>query len=60
MPVNKIAHIALSNFRDFALVHVEHVSMFTSHIHHIYYNTLLNSNGNVQKKWNGTSRWMMC
>jgi hypothetical protein len=35
--VNEIAPIALSNFGDFAYVHVEHVPMFTPHIHHIYY-----------------------
>ncbi len=51
MLVNEIAPIALSNFGDFAYIHVEHVPMFTPHIHHIYYDALLNANGDVQKKW---------
>ena len=51
MLVNEIAPIALSNFRDFAYVHDEHVHVFTPHIHHIYYDALLNANGDVQKKW---------
>jgi hypothetical protein len=50
--VSEIAHIALSNSRDFAYVHVEHAPMFTPHIHHIYYDALLNANGDVQTKWN--------
>ncbi len=51
MLVNEIAPIALSHFGDFAYIHVEHVPMFTPHIHHIYYDKLLNANGDVQKKW---------
>jgi hypothetical protein len=51
MLVNEIAPLALSNFGDFAYIHVEHVPMFTPHIHHIYYEALLNANGDVQKKW---------
>nr|XP_051183961.1 uncharacterized protein LOC127297785 [Lolium perenne] len=52
MLVNEIAPIALSNFGDFAYIHVDHVPMFTPHIHHIYYDAWLNANGDVQKKWN--------
>nr|XP_051228399.1 uncharacterized protein LOC127345890 [Lolium perenne] len=51
MLVNEIAPIALSHFGDFAYIHVEHVPMFTPHIHHIYYDASLNANGDVQKKW---------
>nr|XP_051184036.1 uncharacterized protein LOC127298121 isoform X2 [Lolium perenne] len=51
MLVNEIAPIALSQFGDFAYIHVEHVPMFTPHIHHIYYGKFLNANGDVQKKW---------
>nr|XP_051205535.1 uncharacterized protein LOC127319596 [Lolium perenne] len=51
MLVNEIAPIALSNFGDFAYIHVEHVPKFSSHIHHVYYNILLPANGDVQKKW---------
>ena len=50
MLVNEIAPIALSNFGDFAYIHVEHVPMFAPHIHHINYDALLNANGDVQKK----------
>jgi hypothetical protein len=50
--VNEIVPIAISNNGNFALTHVEHVHMFTPHIHHIYYDKLLNGNGDVQKKWN--------
>nr|XP_051180964.1 uncharacterized protein LOC127295095 isoform X2 [Lolium perenne]XP_051180965.1 uncharacterized protein LOC127295095 isoform X3 [Lolium perenne] len=49
--VSEIAPIALSNFGDFAYIHVDHVPMFTPHIHHIYYDALLNANGDVQKRW---------
>jgi hypothetical protein len=49
--VNEIAPIALSNFGDFAYIHDEHVHVFTPHIHHIYYDALLNANGDVQKRW---------
>nr|XP_051207592.1 uncharacterized protein LOC127323515 [Lolium perenne]XP_051207627.1 uncharacterized protein LOC127323551 [Lolium perenne] len=51
MLVNEIAPIALSHFGDFAYIHVDHVPMFTPHIHHIYYDALLNANGDVQKRW---------
>nr|XP_051207205.1 uncharacterized protein LOC127322837 isoform X2 [Lolium perenne]XP_051207206.1 uncharacterized protein LOC127322837 isoform X2 [Lolium perenne] len=51
MLVNEIAPIALSPFGDFAYIHVEHVPMFTPHIHHLYYVAWLNANGDVQKKW---------
>jgi hypothetical protein len=52
MLANEIAPIALSNFGDFAYVHDKHVHVFTPHIHHIYYDALLNANGDVQNKWN--------
>ena len=58
MLVNEIAPIALSNFGDFAYIHDEHVHVFTPHIHHIYYDALLNANGDVQKKW--TIMLMVC
>jgi hypothetical protein len=52
MLVNEIAPIALSSFGDFAYIHVDHAPMLSQHIHHIYYDSLLNSNGDVQNKWN--------
>jgi len=50
MLVNEIAPIAFSYFGDFAFSHVEHVPTNTSHIHHVYYDKLLNVNGDVQMK----------
>jgi hypothetical protein len=51
MLVNENAPIALSNFGYFGFIHVEHISMFTPHIHHIYYDVLPNANDDVQKRW---------
>ena len=52
MIVNEIAPIAFSYVGDFAYVHVEHIHMFTPHIHHAYNDSLLNANGDMQMKWN--------
>src|SRR3954467_7266158 len=48
--VNEIAPIAFSHNEDFAIVHVNHVLMLFLHMHHAYYDSFLDANGDMQLK----------
>src|SRR3954449_11155187 len=48
--LNEIAPIAFSHNEDFAIVHVNHVLMLLLHMHHAYYDSFLDANGDVQLK----------
>jgi hypothetical protein len=50
MLVNGITPIIFSHNRDLVFAHDNHVPKYASHIHHAYYNTLLNANGDVKIK----------
>jgi hypothetical protein len=47
---NEIAPIAFSNFGDFDYCHDKHVPMYSLHFHHAYCNSLLDANGDMQRR----------
>src|SRR3954465_13372465 len=48
--VNEFAPIKFSHIEDFAIVHVNHVPMLFLHMHHAYFHSFLDANGDVQLK----------